>query len=670
MPVKEYTNRLVNEKSPYLLQHAHNPVDWYPWGDEAFAKAKAEDKPVFLSIGYSTCHWCHVMERESFEDRETAEFLNGNFVCIKVDREERPDVDAYYMDACQTLTGTGGWPLSCFLSHDRKPFFAGTYFPKDGGIYGTGFLSVLTQIDRIWRTRKSDLLRSAREISRHAGRQSERENVKPGRTDAAFHQLERRFDKEYGGFGTAPKFPSPQILLFLMRYGFERKNREAYDMVRKTLDGMARGGIRDHIGGGFSRYSTDEKWLIPHFEKMMADNALHILVYSEAAALFGEKYAAVAKDTARFCLREMHDPAGGFYTAVDADSEGAEGKYYTFSPDEIIRVLGGKDGRRYCALFHITGQGNFEGKNVPNRIGAELPEDEIPFAKQCGERLLEYRRGRIPPRKDDKVTANVNGLMTAALAAAGRILGDAAFVDAAERCASFMLSELVKDGRLLNRWRAGESGIPANSDDYACLIWGLIELYEATFHPEWLEQAVLFTDKMDSLFRDPDGYGYYLTGIDVHDLPARQKSVYDGALPSGNAIMALNLLRLSRLCANENYVTAANRVIESAGTLLNSQPSSCCGLLCSLLFLENGGTEVVLVNGEGFAPLCESLPPFSPFLSAAACGKGFETIFSSAPYLRDYSARNGKAAAYVCRNGSCQKAVTAAVELEKILSDG
>lgn len=669
MPVTAHTNRLIHEKSPYLLQHAHNPVDWYSWGDEAFAKAKAEDKPVFLSIGYSTCHWCHVMEHESFEDEEVAAYLNQNFISIKVDREERPDVDAFYMDACMALTGSGGWPLSCFLTHGRKPFFAGTYFPKHDGLYGMGFLSLLAEIHRVWQNRRDDLLESADSISLHIDEPMSDAELKPGRSEAAFHHLESVFDSRYGGFGSAPKFPALQNLLFLIRYGWKHQEQKAYAMGRKTLDSMAEGGICDHIGGGFCRYSTDRQWLVPHFEKMMVDNALHILVYSEAAALFGNQYAETASRVTQFCMREMLGPDGGFYTAMDADSGGEEGKFYVFSPDEILQVLGKKDGERCCKLYHITPEGNFEGKSIPNTIGSGLKEEDAAFAKRCSELLLQYRGGRTPPFRDDKVTAMVNGLMIAALAVEGHILQDGACIEAAERCASFLLSSLVRSGRLMNRWRSGESGVPASSDDYACLIWGLIELYEATFKPEWLRQAVLFTEKMDVLFRDSENGGYFLTGSDIKDLPIRQKNFQDAAMPSGNAVMAMNLLRLSRICAKESYAELANGILKQAAPLLNSQPSACCGLLCSLLYLEDGGTEVVLAGGEGFNDLQKGLPVFSPFLSSAACGNGFD-ILDVAPYLKEYGPVDGKAAAYICRNGTCRKPEISPEKLRELLTYG
>jgi len=483
-------NRLINEKSPYLLQHAYNPVDWYPWCDEAFEKAKAEDKPIFLSIGYSTCHWCHVMERESFEDVEVARLLNENFVSIKVDREERPDVDSFYMDACVAMNGSGGWPLSCFLDHDRRPFFAGTYFPKNDGPYGIGFTTLLERVSRLWKDNRAELFRLSESVVRYMDQKAAYGDPPTNAVESAFKNLSSRFDENFGGFGGAPKFPPFGSLMFLIRYCHLKKSERAKDMLRKTLDCMYRGGIFDHVGGGFCRYSTDEKWLVPHFEKMMTDNALHILIYSEAAALLSSGYGAVSRRVTEFCTREMLDPKGGFYTAADADSEGVEGKYYVFTPEEIEKVLGAEDGKKYCQIYGITPGGNFEGKSIPNLIGNNLNEKDIAFAKVCNEKLLKYRKLRVPPFLDDKILTSVNGLMTAALSVQGRILRDKSFVNTAESCARFVISSLMKNGRLLARWRDGEAGIPASSDDYAFLIWGLIELYQSTLKPQWLKTAL------------------------------------------------------------------------------------------------------------------------------------------------------------------------------------
>jgi uncharacterized protein YyaL (SSP411 family) len=668
MPAKEHTNRLIHEKSPYLLQHAHNPVDWYPWCDEAFDKAKAEDKPVFLSIGYSVCHWCHVMEHESFEDEEVAAALNRGFVSVKVDREERPDVDAFYMDACLALSGAGGWPLSCFLGHDRLPFYAGTYFPKENGPFGAGFLTLLSQVSRLWRENRAELAPAAEALTRALREQTAAQTLRSGRCGAAYRLLSRRFDPDFGGFSPAPKFPAPQILLFLLRYGLAQREPRALQMARKTLECMADGGVFDQLGGGFCRYSTDREWLVPHFEKMMVDNALHLLAYAEASALFGEAFADISRRVAGFCLREMLDPQGGFYTALDADSAGGEGACYLFTPGEVERVLGPRDAPRFCEMYGITPAGNFEGGSIPNRIGAGLADTRDDFARRSRQKLLREREKRPQPLRDDKVTTSVCGLMTGALATAGRILGEREYLAAAERCADFALRALEKNGRLLNRWRAGEAGVPAGCDDYACLIGGLLGLYEATLAPRRLAQAVRLAQEMRALFWDEAGGGYFLTGSDVADLPTRKKQFADGALPSGNAMMAVSLIWLARLCGESAYERDARRILEAAAPVLNAQPDACCGLLTALLWLEQGGAEVILVRGGGFEALCGAFPAFSPFLTVSACGEGFEEIYGSAPYLREYQNAQGRAAAYVCRGGSCLKPVASPEELSDLLA--
>ena len=426
MPVLEHTNRLIHEKSPYLLQHAHNPVDWYPWGGEAFEKARRDDKPVFLSIGYSTCHWCHVMERESFEDDRVAAALNRDFVSIKVDREERPDVDHFYMSACTALSGAGGWPLSCFLTPDRKPFFAGTYFPREDRFGSPGFLTLLAAIAGMWRENRSRLTGSTDEILRHItdGTAAGREKVRPDILETAFRALERSFDPEYGGFGSAPKFPCVQNLLFLMRYEVAHPGSGAAAMVAGTLDAMWKGGIHDAVGGGFCRYSTDRQWLLPHFEKMAYDNAMLLLAFSEASARIDPRFARMARETMDFCTRELREPSGGFATAIDADSDGAEGRFYLFTPEQVVRVLGAKDGARYCRLFRIAPGGNFDGRSIPNRIGVSFTPGDEEFAAAASRKLRVARSGRVPPFRDDKQLTGNNGLMVAAFAVAGHILGD------------------------------------------------------------------------------------------------------------------------------------------------------------------------------------------------------------------------------------------------------
>lgn len=668
MPVKEHTNKLINEKSPYLLQHAHNPVNWYPWGDEAFNKAKAEDKSVFLSIGYSTCHWCHVMERESFEDNEVASILNDNFISIKVDREERPDVDSFYMNACVALNGSGGWPLSCFLTPEKKPFFAGTYFPKNDSRYGTGFISILKYISEIWENKRDDVLDDSQTITTYANRNTSKSELKENCEDIAYGQLSGSFEPEYGGFGHAPKFPTLHDILFLLRYGFINKDSDAFNYIKKTLDSMKAGGIFDHVGGGFCRYSTDDKWLVPHFEKMMYDNALHIMAYAQAGAIINKEYFETVREVIEFCTRDMLHPDGGFYTAIDADSEGVEGKYYVFTPSEVSKVLGEADGERYCKLFDITKHGNFEGKNIPNLIGVSLSEEEKKFALDANKMLLAYRQKRVAPATDDKIMTSINGLMTAALAKAGAIMNEKKYIEYAGRSASFICNNLIKDGRILSYWRGGAAEIPATSDDYAYFIWGLLELYEAEHYSGWLSLAVKYSDDMDRLFWDERDGGYFMTGKDTDDLPFRQKNLHDGAIPCGNSVAALNLARLSRLCAKPEYEQRAAAILESMAKNINMYPSSCCGALCADLFLKSKGREIVFVNGEGIDKLIDCLPAFSPFTVTAVCGEGFEQMNELAPFLKDYKNNNGKAAAYLCSGGSCSKPVSNIDEFKELLS--
>ena len=655
----KHENRLIHEKSPYLLQHAHNPVDWYPWGNEAFKKAGAEDKPVFLSIGYSTCHWCHVMERESFEDERVAEELNKNFVSVKVDREERPDVDSFYMDACMALNGSGGWPLSCFLAPEKKPFFAGTYFPKEDAYGRAGFLTLLRNIAGMWRDRRGEVDAAVAGLLEHISAESGKKSDFPKNADEeAFAALRRSFAGTNGGFGGAPKFPPLPSLLFLMRYGLAENEGGAFDMVRATLEHMRRGGICDAVGGGFFRYSTDERWLVPHFEKMLCDNAMHIYAYSEASALLDKSFERTARKTAEFALRDLRDGQGGFYTALDADSGGGEGRYYLWSPQEVEEALGRTDGARYCALYDVTGRGNFEGRSIPNLLKKAPSSDDRSFAASANRRLLEYRNRRPRPFRDDKVLTANNGLMTAALACAGRIFKERTYLEYAKECAEFVSQNLFSGGRLLARWRAGEAGIPAGCGDYAFFIWGLIELYEATFEPRWLEKALRLAESADGLFWDRAQGGCFLSGNDTDDLPLRRKEYYDGALPAANAVMAQNFIRLSRLTGDPKLEARAGAVFSGAAAGVRRHPAAYCGLLCAFEHAKTGGSELVIANGEGLGKMLLALPRFAPFHVAAVCGAGYEKMAELAPFTRDCKAAGGRATAYLCSGGACLPPMT------------
>ncbi len=665
--MNETTNRLINEQSPYLLQHAHNPVDWYPWGDEAFAEAKRRDVPVFLSIGYSTCHWCHVMERESFEDDEVAGLLSRHFVSIKVDREERPDIDHFYMSACTALTGRGGWPLSCFLTPDKKPFFAGSYFPKNDSYGIRGFMSILDTLADMWQQDRQRLLAASDDIIRHLLQSNtptltgSSENL----SHLAFQQLEASFDKKYGGFGGAPKFPSAHNLLFLIRYHLLYKKQQAADMVAATLKAMQRGGIWDHIGGGFSRYSTDERWLVPHFEKMMYDNAMLTIACCEAGAAIEQSFFVTARRILDYCFREMAHAGGGFYTAQDADSEGEEGRYYVFTPSEIKKVLGPDDGRRFCALFDITPQGNFEGKSIPNLLRCNPTADDAAFAERCFPALRQYREKRVPPLKDDKVLAAVNGLMLAALATAGRLMHDPEYIAAAEKTGHFVLENMFHDNRLHASLRDGALRHPATSDDYAYVLWGVFELYQATLQPRWLAAAIQLAGSMLGLFHDDTDGCLFLSGHDVEDLPVRGKNKHDGALPSGNAVAALTLARLAAVTHNEAFGSAAERIREALSGDMNAYPAAYTGLLCADVYLRHGGTTIVLAAGTGIAELLRAAQGFNPFATLALCGSGHNDMTELAPHMKTCRALDGRAAAYICTPGSCLPPVTDPAVLER-----
>ena len=553
-------NRLSAEKSPYLRQHKDNPVDWYPWCGEAFQKAREENKPIFLSIGYSTCHWCHVMARESFEDAETAKLLES-FVCIKVDREERPDIDAVYMSVCQALTGSGGWPLTIFMTPEQKPFFAGTYFPKTDRYGQIGLDDLLRRISRLWNTDRQRLLTSGEQIAAAIRHPQAPAGGAPGRSliMRGYHQLRRSYDRTWGGFGRAPKFPTPHDLLFLMRVHTAEREPEALRMAEHTLRAMAAGGIFDHIGGGFSRYSTDERWLVPHFEKTLYDNALLILSYLEAFQLTREPYYAdVAKRTADYILRELTAPSGGFYCGQDADSDGVEGKYYLFSPEEVAGVLGGEDAAEFCRIYNITAGGNFEGGSIPNRIGCSGAEWDAGDRRLL--KLLEYRKARTDLHLDDKILLSWNGWTMIALAAAGSILDDGRYLDAAAKAQAFIERSMTDEaGRLYHRFCAGEAAYPGQLDDYAVYALALTELYSRTFRTRYLREAARYAEQMMELFEDRAAGGYFMTSHDAEALIVRPKETYDGAVPSGNSAAAMVLERLAGLTGEAVFRQAADR---------------------------------------------------------------------------------------------------------------
>lgn len=683
---KRIPNRLAQEKSPYLLQHQYNPVDWYPWGEEAFTKAKAEDKPIFLSIGYSTCHWCHVMERESFENDEVAEVLNKGYISIKVDREERPDIDHLYMTFCQAMTGHGGWPLTIIMTPEKKPFFAGTYFPRQGRTGLPGLINILAKIREIWDTERSILVDSAVEATESILKKSltfQPGQLKPGLLDNAYNTYRENFDSLYGGIGLEPKFPAPHNLGFLLRYGRVRGNmdngkskncdnanieQDALQMVEETLEHMYKGGIFDHIGFGFSRYSTDRKWLVPHFEKMLYDNALLAIIYLETyQAAKKPLYREVAEKIFTYVLRDMTSPEGGFYSAEDADSEGEEGKFYLWTPHEVQDILGTKKGEFFCRIYDITEQGNFEGKNIPNLIGQHLDgtllSDNRALLEECRAQLFEKREKRIHPYKDDKILTSWNALMIAALALGARTLANSAYLSAAEKAVTFIFEHLRRgDGRLLARYRDGEAAYPAYLDDYAFLVWALIELYQTTYQPDYLRKALELNGQMVKLFWDGQNGGFFLVGFDSEELLAKTKEIYDGAIPSGNSVAAMNLLRLAALTGDYSLQEKAHRLFQAFGGEIWDNPAGYGYLLQAYLYSAASSREVVIIAERGMQGADEMLETlhqeFLPHTVSLYYSPGREDILDIAPYLRDYYPVDNRATAYICEKQACRAPLT------------
>jgi uncharacterized protein YyaL (SSP411 family) len=683
------TNRLAKEKSPYLLQHAHNPVDWFPWCEGAFEKARAGDMPVFLSIGYSTCHWCHVMERESFEDAEVAAILNRDFVCIKVDREERPDIDGIYMTICQALTGGGGWPLTIVMTPEKVPFYAATYLPKTARFGQKGLLELLPLLVDAWKNRRDEILKSARTIAGTAVRSSlylPGAELDESHFERAFPELEKRFDGVHGGFGDSPKFPTPQNVLYLLRYWRRAGNRKALKMAEETLSAMRNGGIFDQVGFGFHRYSTDAKWLVPHFEKMLYDQALISLAYTEAFMATGrESLGKSVWEIFEYVINDLSSPEGAFYSAEDADSEGEEGRFYTWSRAELAKLLG-QDAELFEKVFNIRKDGNYLDPAHGTRTGLNIPHMQKPLEEICAEldigpakvfemrhRVFEARSRRVRPLRDDKVLCDWNGLMIAALARGDRAFGEPIYARAAQRAAEFILRKCrLADGRLAHRWRDGEAAVPANLDDYAFLVWGLIELYEATFNSAWLAKAVELNDEFILRFRDARFGGFFLTADDAETVLARQKPFYDGAVPSGNSITMMNLLRLARFTGRHELEEMASRLGRTISVNASAAPATYLWLLCALDFALGPSREIVIVGKPGIPDTDEMLKavrgrymPDSVLLFKPA--EGGSEIEAIAPFTRDMKAIGGRATAYVCANHACSSPVTGIEELLKLL---
>jgi len=673
-------NHLIHEKSPYLIQHAHNPVDWHPWSEDAFARAKAEDKPVFLSIGYATCHWCHVMERESFEDEEAARHLNETFICIKVDREERPDIDAVYMAACQMLTGSGGWPLSIFLTPDKKPFFAATYLPKRSRHGRVGLIEICRQVKQIWADQRTEITNSADRI--HAALSTAFAFTSGAPPEASwfektYRQMAGRFDAQYGGFGPAPKFPTPHRLLFLLRQYHRTGESLARDMTAQTLTRMRMGGIWDHVGYGFHRYATDERWLLPHFEKMLYDQALLAIAYLEAYQIEGDPlFANTAEEIFTYVLRDMTSAAGGFYSAEDADSEGEEGSFYVWTEKEFMQVAGPETGPRWSAIFRFDPEGNFKEEATGRQTGANIPHltaplvnwseklgiplnqlpEEWPSLRQA---LFDIRKKRVHPLKDDKILADWNGLMIAALAMGARILNRPDYETAARRAARFILDRMRDaGGRLYHRFREGEVAVDPQSSDYAFLIMGLLSLYRTTFDLSFAEEAVVLQQRMIEDFWDVSGGGFFSTAEGSDDLPVRPKELYDGAVPSANSVALFNLTTLFRLTGDPAWEERAQRLIQAFSGTVAGQPEAYAYFLCALDFALSPGQEVI-ITGERGAPETEEIlaslnRAYAPNRVAIFKSKANSARLAQfAPYTEGLPIQQGKTTVHICANGAC-----------------
>ncbi len=687
------TNRLANEKSPYLRQHAANPVDWYPWGEAAFRRARAEEKPIFLSIGYATCHWCHVMERESFENEEVAAFLNEHFVAIKVDREERPDVDEVYMTAVQALTGSGGWPLSVFLTPGGEPFTGGTYFPQPARFGRRSFLDVLRVVQQVWDQDRGKVLESAQQITAHL--RSAQQTAHPGsevKVDGELlHRgvrlLAGRYDAASGGFGQGPtRFPLPHNLSFLLRYASRTPSAPAREMVKKTLDAMIDGGLRDHLGGGFHRYSTDPEWEIPHFEKMLYDQAGLVRALVEASQQLHEpRYAEVARETLAFVLEHMTNDGGGFTSAWDADSEGQEGKYYVWRAEELRGLLG-EDYPLFAARYGVTDRGNFpalpgtthlqpaaSAAEIAARAGRPVAEVEAAL-ERARARALAARRQRPAPLHDDKVLTDWNGLMIGAAAVAGRALGEPRFVAAAERAARFVLERLRDPrGALLHRWRDGEAAVPAMLDDYAFLTWGLLDLYEASYDTRWLQEAAGLARAMIAALWDEADGGFF-QGAEGADLLYRPKPIHDGAIPAGNSAAALALLRLGRLTQDEVFAAKGRATLEWLAPQLQHAGASMTLALQAVDFAV-GPTREVVIAGALDDPAAQALlrevrRRFLPRTVVVHRPPGeAEALAALVPFAREQGPREGRATAYVCRDYACQAPVHDPAALGALLEE-
>lgn len=667
-------NFLINEKSPYLLQHAYNPVNWYPWGEKAFEKAKKENKPIFLSIGYSTCHWCHVMAHESFEDEEVAQMLNEHYISIKVDREERPDVDSIYMKVCQMMAGHGGWPLTIFMTPDKVPFYAGTYFPKESKYGRPGLLEALEQLHIKYTSDPehiSEVTENVKQALDSSTRAKSEHRLTKEAADLAYQQLGRGFDFNYGGFFEAPKFPQPQNLLFLLRYYHFTGKTAALKMVENSLQNMAAGGIWDHIGFGFARYSTDEKWLVPHFEKMLYDNALLLIAYTECYQVTKKPfYRKIAEQIIDFVKREMMSTEGAFYSAIDADSEGVEGKYYVWDDEEIFDILGEDLGDIYTTAYGITPYGNFEGKNIPNLIRSSLQSVAEEFdltvealetqLEEARQKLLQEREKRVYPHVDDKVLTSWNAMMIAGLAKASRVFQNDQYLEMAKTAISFVEKKLFDNGTLMARYRDGETKYHAYLDDYAYLVWAYLELYQVDFNLEYLSKGKHQLDVMIDLFWDKQHGGFFFSGKNNEQLISNDKEIYDGATPSGNSVAALMLAQMGSLTGETSYLDKVAEMFSTFYDDITKQPSAGVFFLQSILLTENPTKEVVVL-GESDSSRTKLLQflhgRFIPEISLLVANDP-EQFKEIAPFAAEYKKLNGQTTVYVCENFACQQPTT------------
>ncbi len=681
-------NRLLNEKSPYLLQHANNPVNWYPWGEEAFQAAKEQNKPIFLSIGYSTCHWCHVMEHESFEDPEIAGMMNEAFINVKVDREERPDIDAVYMQVCQMMTGTGGWPMTIVMTPDQKPFFAGTYFPKESVMNRIGMMELLPKIALAWMEQKKNIEANADELIKKMQKMEERENIVPlskKTLDRAFEGIDNLFDPKHAGFGIKPKFPVAHNFLYSLRYNRSADNETALKITKESLDAMMKGGIYDHLGGGFARYSTDREWLVPHFEKMLYDQAMLTHAYLEAFLVTkDENYKRIVEETLQYVKRDMTAPEGGFYSAEDADSEGVEGKFYIWQKTELENLLG--DNAKYLIdYYNVLEEGNYENsaghmpengnilhiKDNLDKIAEKHDISEVELAEiiSASKKILfEARRKRVHPGRDDKVLADWNGLMISAFAKAGFVFKNSDYIAIAENAYAFVSKNLKTHDGMMHRYAQGEAAVHAMLDDYAFLTWAAIELYFATFKHQYIRDAIEMMDVLENHFEDKEYGGFYNTADFGEKLIHRKKDLYDGAVPSGNSVALMNMVRLSKITGNTDYDVAAQKLIDFFSAKVDSYPSIYAFFECALDYIYNPAVEIVITS--------ENKPEESEFIdalrevympNAVIIYKQNDAMDLYASYLKNMKLKETETTVYVCKNYACELPVSSVEEMKHLL---